>query len=145
LPPSSPAGSACLSSKGIVNSICRARESDSQQQSDWTNGPASSQFSLISSGNLFFLLLLSDCVVYQSFLLVSTQFHPSAHTHTRRQTDTLSFVLLCWPFFSFVSFVTLILQHLNRIRLDGGSQTGRKSPGGRLIRRHCLFWRVDGL
>jgi hypothetical protein len=108
LPPSSPAGSACLSSKGIVNSICRARESDSQQQSDWTNGPASSQFSLISSGNLFFLLLLSDCVVYHSFLLVSTQFHPSAHTHTRRQTDTLSFVILCWPFF----FLLLALSHL---------------------------------
>jgi hypothetical protein len=43
---------------------------------------------------------------------------------------------LCWPFFFLLLALShLFLQHLNRIRLDGGSQTGRKSPGGRLIRR----------
>ncbi len=148
---SSPAGSACLSSKGIVNSICseRERESDSQQQSDWTNGPASSQSFSHLIWQSFFLLLLPDCVVYHSFLLVSTQFHPSAHTHTHADRHTHSLLFFCAGRF----FLLLALSHLfsnNSIAFDlmadrVMAKLAGKSPAGRLIRRHCLFWRVDGL
>jgi hypothetical protein len=136
LPPFSPAGSACLSSKGIVNSICRARESDSQQQSDWTNGPASSQsFSHLIWQSFFSSSSLRLCRL--SFLSSCVDTIPPISTPTHTQTDThtlfCSFVLAV--FFLLLALSHLFLQHLNRIRLDGGSQTGRKSPGGRLIRR----------
>lgn len=114
LPPSSPAGSACLSSKGIVNSICRAREREQLTATKWLDKWASKfarvlsshlaiifSFSSSSSPRLCRLSFLSSCV--------DTIFHPSAHTHTRRQTHTHSFVLLCWPFFF---FLLLALSHL---------------------------------